>query len=382
MSRIRLHHHVYSSLQGYRTLRASPEVPAPTVKVLEDFSEKVHSRARRAPRFSVFPPDEIFLCVSMNVQSGTDHVGRTRSLVHNVLIRKEEVREIPGFNHLGLPHAAFLKPGGDLQRDLTALPADVEVPAEDTTPLAPRFDRENLPRKSVLHLLRALLGDKPVLLRSDKEAGWDRVVQVSALLPPAVREPLAVVNGAYVPEFADLGHPTVFLVPADVDIADVVREGKVALDEGGMLAYNLPLSHPWEQFVVGNITSGDSHGDLATLLRVVQRYRPLARYSPQDFKDLVEAFQAARQCFDPDGRVNVRRAPADGLTAAPRFFQAGHPDIAFDIFQDCLRLLGARKLLDPVRDFMRTIEEGAKILAPLFAEARESPVDELVDLEQ
>jgi hypothetical protein len=246
-----------------------------------------------------------------------------------------------------------------------------------------RFDRENLPRKSVLHILRALLGEKKtVVVRSDKDLAWERIVQVSALLPPVAREPLAIVNGAFLPELADLGLPTVFLVPPEFDVAASVREGNAALDEAGMLAFNLSAPHPWDRFVVGNLTSGDPRGDLATLLKVVHRSRPLARYTPKAFEDLVKAFEAARSCFDSDGRVNVRRAPADGLGAAPKFFEAGHPDIAFDVFQDCLRLLGARGLLEPIHDFARTIAAGAGILAPLFAEAHESPVEDLVDLEQ
>lgn len=380
MTRIPVYHHVYSSKGGYRTLRASPEIPAPTIGVLEDVSAKLYPKARSQPRFSVFPPDDIFLCTSLNVLSGVDHVGRTRSLVHNILVRREDAQDCRGFNHLQLPPALFVTPGDDLDRAIKNLSAFAEL--EDAPAPPPlHFDRDSFPRKSVLQILRILLGDQPTVVRSDKELAFERLVRVSGLVPAVVREPLAVVNGAYLPELADLGHPTVFLVGPEFELATAVRAGLGALEVGDNQGYNLPRAHPWDRFVVGTLTAGDPRKDLATLLAVLNRFRPLSRYTPEDFEELFLAFEAARNCFEEDGRLNIKRAPSEGLRAAGHFFQAGHPDIVFEMFLGCLQLLGARDLKTQVREFGQMISAGAETLIPYFVESGEVNGEDVFDFD-
>ncbi|GEM_PF-3490233 len=377
MPRIQLLHHVYSSSQGYRTLKTSAGVPPPTVEALEEVSAKMYPKAKSAPRFSVFPPDDIFLCCSMNVLSGVDHVGRTRSLVHNILIRREALKGQHGFNHLFLPASVYMKPGEDIRRGLKNLPAYFEFNEESLFDFPSRFDRDTLPRKCALHLLRILLGDRPAVIRSEKGTAYARILKVSGLLPADIREPLAMINGLFLPEFSDLGHPTVFLVPKDFDLSAAVREGYAALDVSAMKGYNLPRPHPWDRFVVGHLTAGDPHDDLKTLLKVLNHFRPLSRYTPEAFQALIEGFESARRCFEQNGRLDVKRAPSDGLRATGKFFKAGHPDIVFDVFLGCLQLLGARELSDQVQQFGRMIAEGAELLIPLFRESTEVSVDEL-----
>ncbi|MHC5035961.1 MAG: hypothetical protein ACYTHM_01480 [Planctomycetota bacterium] len=381
MSRIDLFHHVYSSQQGYRTLKASPQIPSSTVEVLEEISAKLYPKARSTARFSFFPPDEIFLCCSMNVLSGVDHVGRTRSLVHNILLRRETLQETPGFNHLQIPHNLFLRPGEDLQRAVKTLIPEFIFDESNFPPPPSRFDKESLPRKSVLHLLRVMLGERPTVIRGEKDLAYDRIVKVSGLLPAVIRETLALLNGIFLPEFADIGHPTIYLVPKDFDLAGTVRSGYIALDSAGMQGFNLPRPHPWDRFVVGHLTAGDTRKDLETLLNVINRFRPLSRYTPQAFQDLIKAFEEARSCFDPDGHLNIQRAPSEALRSTGSFFQAGHPDIVFDIFLGCLQLLGARELSEEVQNFGRMIAEGAETLIPLFLEASEVSVEDMFDFD-
>lgn len=381
MTGIQLHHHVYSSKQGYRTLKASPEIPPPTLETLEEISAKLYPKARSAPRFSVFPPDDIFLCCSMNVLSGVDHVGRTRSVVHNILLRREEIQSIPGFNHLQVPRAVFLKPGEDLLRAVKSLEPHLEITKDLFPPPPDRFDRDTFPRKSVLHLLRVILGDRAVVVRAEKDLAWERIFRVSSLLPSVIREPLAVINGPFLPEFVDLGHPTLFLVPQEFDLTGTVRGGYTALDEGGKQGFNLPRPNPWERFVVGHLTAGDTRKDLATLVNVCNRFRPLSRYTPQAFAELLKAYEVARHCFDEDGRLNIKRAPSEGLKAAGPFFLAGHPDIVFEIFLGCLQLLGAREMSGEVRQFGKMIAEGAETLNPLFMETTEVTGQDMFDFD-
>jgi len=369
MGRIEIFHHVYSSKDGYRTIKAHPEIPPATIEVLEDISAKLYPKARSGPRFSVFPTDDIFLCCCMTVLSGVDHVGRTRSLVHNILIRREQIQERHGFNHLHLPPDLFIKPGEDLNRAVKNLTPRYEYEEGAFAPPPSRFDKEALPRKAVLQLLRILLGDRPTVIRTEKDLAWERLVRVSGLIPAVIREPLAVINGVYLPEFSDLGHPTIFLVPPEFDLAGAVHGGITALDGMENQGYNLPRAHPWDRFVVGHLTAGDSKKALTTLLNVLHRFRPLSRYTPEAFEQLVAAFEEARNCFEPDGRMDIKRAPSEGLSAAGKFFLAGHPDIVFEMFLGCLQLLGARDLNSQVKEFGRMIAEGAETLIPLFAEA-------------
>jgi hypothetical protein len=266
-------------------------------------------------------------------------------------------------------------------RAVKSLSSSLEL-GEDLFPPPPEhFDKDVLPRKSVLHFLRVMLGDKAVVVRAEKDLAWKRISAVSRLLPSVVRETVAVINGIFLPEFADLGHPTLFLVPSDFDLTSAVRSGYVGLDEGGLQGFNLPRHNPWDRFVVGHLTAGDTRRDLRTLVNVCNRYRPLSRYTPTAIDELVKGFETARSCFDEDGSLNIKRAPSDGLKAAGPFFEAGHPDIVFDIFLGCLELLGAREMSGQVRDFGRMIAEGAETLSPLFMETTEDTAQDIFDFD-
>ena len=78
---IDLHHHVFSSDGGYKTLFASSGLPKVLVDELESFSRRAYTRLKGPPIRPTLRLRDGSLCESRIFSAGADHTGRPRTCV-------------------------------------------------------------------------------------------------------------------------------------------------------------------------------------------------------------------------------------------------------------------------------------------------------------
>jgi hypothetical protein len=369
--KVNVFHHVYSSVGGYRTVMQSNGIPASTVQALEEYSRPAHKLARRNPRFSLLGFDEIFTGISRLNLAGSDHVGRTRACVHNILVRRDEVEKALFFDIFQVPQELFLTGTGDIAREANSLPTSFDFSPRNPVTAYPL---DAVPQRTARNLMRCMLHEGSTILQGTEAQTLTAVRAQISLLPPVARDSVTLVTGDYISPLDGKGRHMVFLVPPEFDAASYIEHGLPVLVDGGVNGHNLPRTHPWGKLVLGLLYGSDEdRRSLFTLLRAVNTYSPIVSYTPEMYKNLVAGFNIARQFFQKDGHLHVEGAPEKGLEGALAFFRAGHPDIVFDIFNACLHMLGKRHLTEGLENFEHVVQSGIDTLKEFFAEA---PADE------
>ncbi len=364
--KLNVYHHVYTSINGYKTVKVSQSVPKNTLDMLEEYSKQIHRLARRTVRFSILGFDEIFVCLSRLSLAGSDHVGRTRALVHNLLFRREDVEALPFFDVFSVPAEIFMDEQADVAMCSARLPESFEFSPRNP---ATAFPSDQLPQKTARNVLRCMLHDGTSIVRSVEGQAFAAARVLLALLPPVAREHLTVVTGDYIQACDGRTRHTVFIVPPEFDVKPFSDAGFPVLDDGGQTALNLPKAHPYTRMVLGLLYGGEEdRARLAPLLRAINTYRPAVPYSFDAYQNLVQGLLTAGGFFSRDGRLHVEGAPEKGLEAALSFFRAGHPDIVFDIFSSCLRLLGKRNMQPALANFENVVMSGIDTLKEFFSE--------------
>lgn len=364
--KVNLFHHVFTSVGGYKTVFASRSVPPASVETLEEFSRLTHRLARRSVRFSYLGFDPLFVGFSRLSLAGSDHVGRTRALVHNVLVRREEAERIPFFDLFALPAEVFLHGKGDVAADAQRLPPSFDFQARN--PIS-SFPFDQVPQRQARNVLRAMLHNGSCLVRAVEGKALNVVRALLPFLPPIARERITVVHGDYVPSFDGKSRHTLFLVPPDFDVTPLAGAGYPVLDDAGLNGANLPKAHPYARLLLSHLFGKKAdRARLVTLLRAINTYRPIVEYTLEAYQNLVQGFETAQGFFSRDGHLRVEGAPEKGLEGALCFFRAGHPDIVFDIFNSCLHLLGKRNLWAGLSNFENVVVSGIDTLKGFFSE--------------
>jgi len=380
--KVNLFHHVYTSLGGYKTVWKSPDVPPPSLETFKEFSRLTHKLARRSSRFSLLGFDPHFVGISRLSLAGSDHVGRTRALVHNVLFRREEIERIPFFDPFAMPREIFLTGKGDILMEAKRLAPSFDFQARN--PLS-TFPFEQIPQRMARNVLRLLLHEGTSFIRAVEGKALSVVRALLPFLPPIHRERVSIISGDFVQPFDGKSRYTLFLVSPEFDLTPFVEAGYPVLDDGGLNGHNLPKAHPYSHLLLGQIYGEkNDHQKLITLLRAINAYRPIVEYSLDGYHNLVNGFETAQGFFSRDGHLHVEGAPEKGLKGALSFFRAGHPDIVFDIFNSCLHLLGERNLFTGLANFENVVVSGIDTLTGFFAEVPQdaSILDDIGDFDE
>ena len=236
--KVRLYHHVYTSVQGYRTQYVSPELPEQVVTGLEDLAQRTypHVRAQSIQGFVRMGGAEargrpsVGMCLVRAFQYQTDQSGRPRACVHTIYIPEEEVARHPFLNPLGDPDRLFMEHTDSLNSLGEVLPQVAEFPEFNRQYAAAKRALKN-PRGFERLFLRALLtGSHALAVVGHEELALKALAGLWPLLPPRTRHRLSYLRSSLPLDLGPFGRP-------DVLFLDASEEKCARLEDEGVLVF-------------------------------------------------------------------------------------------------------------------------------------------------
>ncbi|HVY62303.1 MAG TPA: hypothetical protein VHF22_11655, partial [Planctomycetota bacterium] len=103
-------HHVYTSFQGYGSLKSSDDLEPEVLEALDERVGTLAAASSATPRRSTFPVGR-YVAVTSAFMMGVDHAGRPRAIAHTILVDREVARALPWFLPLAVDPSAFVGPG-------------------------------------------------------------------------------------------------------------------------------------------------------------------------------------------------------------------------------------------------------------------------------
>ncbi len=351
--RVELEHHVYSSLQGYRTLYASPRLSPEVAARAEETARALYHSVGTRPQRGFYRPAPGTSAALRAFPCGTDHAGRPRTCVHTVLLRDEAARAIPMFNPLAIPEDLFLREvedpqdlGGDVRRSWD--------PPADPSPIALWKQSAGKIRPGTLEMLVPILLEtkRAATVFDPRDEAFDIAAVLAYALPPSVRRALTFLSRG--PSPAPAGFRLQFAA-----VRTAVHD-QIFVDFERFQSANDPERNAYSDFVIESLRSPDRAADAFRLAAALERHEPDRTFAALGYLDLVEAFRSCRDIFQDDGGIAIRAKCLEAAEAIPRFVQA-----------DCLHLARAVGVAAG-----EVIERMAAIVWPARAEAVRNRIEE------
>jgi hypothetical protein len=313
---IELEHHVYSSLQGYRTLYASPRLAPEALARAEETARALYHSVGTRPQRGFYRPAPGMSAALRAFACGTDHAGRPRTCVHTVILRDDALRAVPMFNPMAIPEDLFLREvddpqdlGGDLRRSWD--------PPSAISPLALWNQSSGRIRAGMLEMLvPALLEpERPAVVFDPRDEAFDIASVLAWALPPSVRRALTYLSRGPSPA------PGGFRIQFAATRAAV--RGQIFLDFERYASSNDPERNAFSDFLIQSLGSPEGAVDAFRLAAALERYEPDRTFTALGYLNLVEAFRSCRAVFRDDGSLSVGAKARDTAEAVPRFVEAG-----------------------------------------------------------
>lgn len=338
MIEIPLRHHVYSSLRGYRTLYASPDLDGETRMLLDTLAGKCRTAGAGGPVSGYFDLTGRSCCAVRGFEHGVDHVGRPRLCIHSLIFRDEDLARIPFFSPAALPPSLFANDGMDLQYISQQLPGAWRLEEPPASTAAARL--RGLPDAETVRLfLAVLLAEGRVTYVVDGEQAAHIFESVSALLPPSRRRQLSFLRSRRVPEG---GLPT----PCDLHLvaeapAEAEDDPEIFLVDlrRRITSRNLPPVGRYAQFVIQQYYEQKNPAAVAALCAMAERYCRGVEFNEYRLGQLVDAFQQAGGAIDPNGEARPDMDAPASARAAVSFARAGCSWLSLQLLKGAAGLL-------------------------------------------
>jgi hypothetical protein len=393
MSELKLYHHIYTSISGYKTIYASQELQQKTVQALEAFSDTLYPKVRQQTLRSLFHPSPDHICISRIFRSSADHAGRRRSCVHNILFLKPELFEARYANPFSFPESLFIKTAPDANQALSLhrkLPSVFETGEPSPADLNTEEGILSAPLAQAIFSAVSSNHDMAVVALSFDCYAF--LAKAGNLLPPAVRLSTSVVAGTIYRSTHTDGATIYWLTPG-YDTDTLRNEGVITYDTTSGRTANLPAPNRYFSFIAQNLEetdaekpppapeeqpySGSTTLDLSPglldappdtkaqlsgaekvrrLLALVHRY-PIQKIATNDmYHNLIKAFEKTCHCFMEDGSIDALSDMNAVCTNLVSFHQAGYSEIVLDALHQAFADLEEKGELSSSADILRQLE--------------------------
>jgi hypothetical protein len=339
---LKLSHHVYSSLGGYRPVFVSPDMPKEFVGPLEALAKGVYLTAQRTDLYMWLQPRESNdIIVSKGFRNGTDRAGRSRSCVHSIVLSANDAAGSWFFSPLSLPEGLFANADSQLQ----ALGNQLAPQCETPSPSNPR-PSENLPRSVLASMLALMIHPTAKGLILDSRG--DAVATLRALtwlVPPPARRNITLAAWAVAPDVDPFGPARItVLAPKSESLKtmpkpDVVIEypsGKVneeSEDDEDEITFNV-----YAEFVASNLSSERGFERMRKLAGLLERHPPGSELTQERYRHILEGFARIEPLVEEWGAVKIRNDVKASLGAVTEFALAGMPSLSLDILDTVVSL--------------------------------------------
>jgi hypothetical protein len=341
MTGIPLYHHVYSSLEGYKTLFSSRTLPEQIVQKLDVFSTETYDKIPAACPREIFFTEEGYVCISKKFVNGSDHVGRTRSCVHNVLIRQQDVYEAPFFNPFSIPDALFLNADSDLMNIAGLVHKSWTYSEGDFVDSLAALGKSALPQPQLKEILLAVLsGKSSCVVRGASRPVIEALEMATAALPPSLRERFSLVAFYPLKPLVSTGGVfTAIVLGKSEPVNDFIRDGFIVIDLAEKMSYNLEPKNAYAELIMDALFRPGALPNLVKLLKVLETYRISSVLSPAHYEALIKAWKQTVDAFTPAGQIDVAANHETALDSVLDFYKAGYWSIASDIVEKCFHMI-------------------------------------------
>jgi hypothetical protein len=355
MREVRIYHHVYTSVGGYKTVHASEGLGQDLIRQLEVFCNRVYPRVREKALDFLFRPVPSHLCVSRAFSGGSDHVGRPKSCVHSILADVSTLSSIPFFNPFTIPDTLFLTEAPDatkiagLRAKLPRSYAAAEMTQQDVREIASSGEILAEPARS---LFLSIFSSNSTVLTTNSHDHRRMIARIATLLPPGVRLNLAMACGSYV-DFQK-GAPTIYCL-ARAEAAQLAERGFVIIDLSSKSTRNLPAPNRYCQFIFQSVPENADR--VVKLLRVLERYPVAGVQSSDMYHYLLRGYEAISHCFSEEGELSIGKGAHESLDNALQFYRAGYISVTIAILQQAFEILEKKRELSPSSGILKKVEE-------------------------
>ncbi len=333
--RIRLQHHVYSSLQGYRTLFCSQAVPEQTRRLLDELAKKCQRVCVGGEVSGFFGIGGGQVCFVRGKPHGVDHVGRARVCIHTVLLAESDLDKVPTFSPFALPQGVFIDPAADLQYVANQLTPVWEPVTEDS--ISERV--AHLPEEQVVRILLPLLWKEDAVscLVGGAIAG-PALDSVSHFLPPSSRRRMNYLRASYIPE-GGLPVPCRFFILEEAPSGIEEDPESILVDFSNWMTTNLPPVGRVARHFLEQLYDMDGAEDLVKLCALVERYGSEMEFDEYHMLQFSDGFRHVRGKVEDDGQISPDISPAQAARAAVSFMRAGCLFLTVEMLQRAVTIL-------------------------------------------
>lgn len=394
MADLNLYHHVYTSISGYKTVYASPELEPDVVRALEAFCDTLYPKVKHQTLRSLFHPSREHICISRIFRSSADHAGRRRSCVHNILFSKSQLFELRYANPYSFPKSLFLKTAPDapqlpsLRRNL---PAKLSLDSPSPEDLVVEWETLSAPMAQTI--FSAITSNHDMAIVTPSFDCYEFMATIGDMLPPYLRLSTSVVSGTiYRSSYTD--GATIYWLSPGHDTTVLTTEGVITYDTTSGHTANLPAPNRYFSFIASNLPGAGSREDdscadaalempssvtldlsggltdaqpeaagrvsgadkVRRLIALVHRY-PIARLATNDmYHNLVRAFEETSDCVLDDGTVNALSNIDALLGQLVIYYQAGYAEIVLETLRQAFSDLEGKGELTGSADILKQLE--------------------------
>ncbi len=334
---IRLQHHVYSSLQGYRTLFCSPGVPEQTRQLLDELARKCQRVCVGGEVSGFFGIGGGQVCFVRGRPNGVDHVGRARVCIHTVLLAETDLEKVPTFSPFALPAEIFVDAAADLQYVANQLAPVWNWEDSPENSLGRRV--ENLPEEQVVRILLPLLWkDGSVNCLVEGSLAAPALETVSHLMPPSSRRKMNYLRAAYIPE-GGIPVPCRFFILEEAPAGIEDDPESTLVDFSRWVTTHLPPVGRVARQILEQLYDTDRAKDVIRLCALVERSAPEIDFDEYRMLQFADGYRHIRSAAQEDGRIEGEIPPAEAARAAVSFMRAGCLSLSVDMLQRAVSAL-------------------------------------------
>jgi len=310
---VRLKHHIYTSVGGYKTVYADPAIEKLQLERLETLAGTLYPHASGKPFMAFFHLDSQNALYLKVFRSGVDHVGRPNACVHIILA--EVNGAVPP-----TPQEGWFLDSAPTQSDIPSL--------RNRLPnAAPRFDiiqtahltaQAELTSDPLLStLVLAAISNRPFYILGAFLPLMQNLTKVMALIPRPSRLRIHVV---YPPSISQ------WLVPSNIVMSTFYcvnsqttpPENAAVVSLSPFSAKNLPETNAYINFI-----KEASPDEVSKLVAILERYAPYEPLTCDAYERLVFAFRNCQDTFTFDGEIDISKARPSFLVSLRDFLAAG-----------------------------------------------------------
>jgi hypothetical protein len=336
---LKLSHFVFSSLNGYRPVYVSPDLPAGLAPALEALAKGVYLTAQRTDLYLwLHPTDSADILAVKGFRNGTDRAGRSRSCVHIVVFSASDAAGAWFFSPLSLPERVFVTDESSLQAIANELVTEIDVPAPATA-----RPPDGLPRGAVASILALMLNPKASALILDGRG--DALTTLRSLVwavPPPARRDITVAAWAAAPNVPGIGAARITILPPGSSLVKQLPKPDTVLEYPVGVARDAcngddkdededATFHVYAEFLASNLTTDRGCERVRKLAGLLERHPPTLELNQERYRHILTGFETIEHNVEAYGSVKIRNDVKASLASVKEFALAGMPSLSLDI---------------------------------------------------